>query len=398
MTDRNRIFYEVEGKKFARNIEAFFYLKEIRKNFPKAKPKFILDFDFLTNPQKHSWKTEPPASLNHYIDMYVSILHQQYRKVFIFYSGGTDTHPILESFARQKFPVTACYVSDEPMGITEQPVDCFNQNASFGRDWAVYGSGWYRDYTQFVTDLSFYAEANRHKGKGSLITTTPFMWLTNKPSPKEIEKHLTDSLMPTHSILTANYSVPTSPDKSLDSLISETDCIIFGLEKPIITIHKGWYCHSMPDSYFLDYAPYKADLKYFYFSDPVPELHIKLTWLRLNAIEHILDRDKIPKTSKHVANLQSSGSKYYYEINRMAGQFGLNYLEDQYKTGRDISTAIGRETTRVDTHKMQFMNDALKEFWLKSVIPNVENRFLNYGNETIMSITTPLIKLKPVNV
>ena len=82
----------------------------------------------------------------------------------------------------------------------------------------------------------------------------------------------------------------------------------------------------------------------------------------------------------------------------MAGQFGLNYLEDQYKTGRDISTAIGRETTRVDTHKMQFMNDALKEFWLKSVIPNVENRFLNYGNETIMSITTPLIKLKPVNV
>ena len=47
MTDRNRIFYEVEGKKFARNIEAFFYLKEIRKNFPKAKPKFILDLFYL---------------------------------------------------------------------------------------------------------------------------------------------------------------------------------------------------------------------------------------------------------------------------------------------------------------------------------------------------------------
>ena len=41
MTDRNRIFYEVEGKRFARNIEAFSYLKEVRAHSPKAKPKFV---------------------------------------------------------------------------------------------------------------------------------------------------------------------------------------------------------------------------------------------------------------------------------------------------------------------------------------------------------------------
>ncbi len=103
--NQNFFHYEVDGTTLKTNIEAFRALKTARLKNPRAKPKFILDFDFLKNPDKNLWQTEPPESLSFYMDKHAVLLSEKFNKIILFYSGGTDSHPIAGTFARCGIPV-----------------------------------------------------------------------------------------------------------------------------------------------------------------------------------------------------------------------------------------------------------------------------------------------------
>ena len=364
MTDRGKCFYEVIDKKFPSNVEAFSYLKRIRPRVHKAVPKFILDFDFLRNPQKYPWRQEPPLTLQYYIDMHVLLLSQRYRRVFLAYSGGTDSHPIAQSFIRQRLPVTFCVLEDNDITSPE---------------WTYPTADWYGNHNQFLKDFSLLLKCER-------VEVAPFTWLSEKPSLRTLERYLSDSPWLTHEISKRNFNMPTHPDKKLDALLKESDCLIMGMEKPGIRIHKGWYCHSISDSYWLNYPPYNGDIIFFYLTDLIPELHIKSTWLMLKAIEEILEEEGLPKTDNQILKMQRPGCAHYIEIIKRMGQNPINDFE-RITPKRDVP----------ETRMMSFTKALYDDYWVQSVAAGVEDRFLDNKKNVLRGLDTPLIKLRPVN-
>jgi hypothetical protein len=81
--NQNFFHYEVDGTTLKTNLEAFRALKTARLKNPRAKPKFVMDFDFLKNPDKNLWQTEPPESLSFYMDKHAVLLSEKFNKIIL---------------------------------------------------------------------------------------------------------------------------------------------------------------------------------------------------------------------------------------------------------------------------------------------------------------------------
>lgn len=372
--NQNFFYYEVDGTTLKSNTAAFHALKTARLKNPRAKPKFVMDFDFLKNPDKNLWQTEPPESLSFYMDKHAVLLSEKFNKIILFYSGGTDSHPIAEAFARCGIPVELLWWNDW------QDYCDTTINSVFEK--------------QNKPDLvSYVAETNKTK---KVFTYQEI--IQQLPTEDTLYKFLADASGPfdqnNQPWNFPGYCTDGKGGIPLNFKTKDTDCVVAGMEKPCIRLRQGWWFHSLGDL-TVTYCPDEStNFVWFYITDLVPELHVKCSWLRMKAIENILNREKLPFTDAQVMNLQDGESPYYTEINNAGGMFALNRRLSLPKTHVPDSLSFTGEIYR-RVKKEHF--PGIEDFWESVVVPSVGSRYINLSSKTVAPMYTPLIPLKRVS-
>jgi len=373
---QKRHYYEVEGKRFTRNVDAFGYLTDIKNRGIDAKIRFVLNFDFLINHSKYKWQEEPPMTLSYYMDRHLLLLLEKYKNFFVWYSGGTDSHPILETFARLKVPAKIVW-------------------------WVAQGYAYFR---KVEWDTFIYPDFVHYMKKANKESHLFDFHIVDQqlPTEKEIERYMSDFSggcwarsemwnFPSHY---TDYK----GEKPQTHLLRESGCSVGGYEKPFLKIRKGWWCHTLGD-FVVTYCPdTQTDFIWFYITDLVPELHIKITWLRLKALEKILKRDNLPVTDEQISVMQRPTSKYYKEINDLSGGIAINdWLGlPGNKLNSEIPDSIGYEAYIKNTAMKKKSYRPVDDFWYKQIIPSVADRYLMHKDKKLLYVHTPLIKLKKV--
>ena len=121
-----------------------------------------------------------------------------------------------------------------------------------------------------------------------------------------------------------------------------------------------------------------AHFIWFYITDLVPELHIKLTWLRLKAIETVLKRYNLPVTNQQISVMQRPTSKYYKEINDLNEQIALNdWLGfPGNKPNTKLPSTIGFAANKTNVIMRNKLYRPVNDFWHKEIVPSIEDKFL----------------------
>lgn len=90
-------YYLCNGQKFSSKINALIYSKTVNKSV-----EWIFHNTIFSN---YNWKIEPDNTLDYYYDQRAKELREKYDYIILSYSGGSDTHNILESFLRQNLHI-----------------------------------------------------------------------------------------------------------------------------------------------------------------------------------------------------------------------------------------------------------------------------------------------------
>lgn len=93
MINKDLGYYICNGIEFSSKIDALIYSKTVNK------PVNWIFHDHLFS--EYNWEIEPDQSLDYFYDKRARELREQYDYLILSYSGGSDTHNILESFIRQ---------------------------------------------------------------------------------------------------------------------------------------------------------------------------------------------------------------------------------------------------------------------------------------------------------
>ena len=376
--NQNFFHYEVDGTTLKTNIAAFSALKTARLKNPRAKPKFILDFDFLKNPDKNLWQTEPPESLSFYMEKHAVLLSEKFNKIILFYSGGTDSHPIAETFARCGIPVELLW-----WGLDLWPCG----SLSHLNKWEKW------DKPDLV---SYVAEINKTK---KVFTYQEI--ITQLPTEAALYNFLVDASGPfdqnSQPWNYPGYCTDGEGGIPLNFKTRDTDCVVAGMEKPCIRLRQGWWFHSLGDG-TLTYCPDEStNFVWFYITDLVPELHVKCSWLKMKAIENILNRERLPFTDGQVMSMQQETSPYYKAINDASGMIPLNRRLSLPGNKQHADPKMSEST---GFNAMESFNKAkerfhgIEDFWESVVVPSVEPRYTNLSAKAVTAISTPLIPLK----
>jgi|TARA_R110000824_G_scaffold107703_3_gene254206 hypothetical protein len=370
-------YYDVGGKKFTRNVDAFSYLNYMNNTHGKNfKIRFFLNFDFILNPSKYKWQEEPLMPLTYYMDEHLRLLQEKYKNFFVWYSGGTDSHPMLQTFTRLKLPAKIVWWN-APQYSNIRKIEWDNLiNTDF---------------------INYMKEANKKSHLFDYHIVDQHL-----PTEKEIELFMSD-FSGTYEAHKEMWNFPShytdyKGGKPQTQFLQESECTVGGYEKPFLKIRKGWWCHTLGD-FVITYCPdTQTDFIWFYITDLIPELHIKLTWLRLKALETILERDNLPVTDEQISVMQRPTSKYYKEINDLSGQIALNDWLGRpgNKPNSKLPFSIGYEANKKNVIMRKKLYRPVDDFWHQEIVPSIEDKFLIHKHKRILPVHTSLIRLKKV--
>ena len=369
-------YYEVGDKRFARNVDAFSYFSSMKTRGADVKIRFFLNFDFLINHSRYKWQEEPSMPLTYYMDKHLLLLREKYKNFFVWYSGGTDSHPMLETFVRLKVPAKIVWWNAPEYSYIRK-IEWDNLIAP--------------DFIRYMK------EVNKKSHLFDYHTVDQYL-----PTEKEVERLMSD-FSGTYGAHKEMWNFPGDytdykGGKPQTQFLRESECTVGGYEKPWLKIRKGWWCHSIGD-FVLTYCPdTQTDFIWFYITDLVPELHIKVTWLRLKALETLLKKYNLPFTDEQLSKMQRSTSKYYKELNDLSQQIALNdWLGlPGNKPNSILPSSIGYEANTKNVMMRNKFYRPVEDFWYQEIVPSIENRFLMHKKQRILPVHTPMIKLKKV--
>jgi len=399
----NKFFhYEVADKKFHNNISAFQYVADLKRKIPWAdiRVKFVLDFDFMKNPKKYNWKIEPKESFSYYMEKTAMAIYEKHKNIMLWYSGGTDSHPIAKTFAKLGIPIhlifcdAFAHCSDNKMTIRK-------------KEW---------DSILKPTLVDWIKEQNK---KNKIIELDE---VSVRNFDYNLETFFSDNQFVGNYDLVACDGAWNFPNSKI--LINENrnninldKCAISGFEKPwIVLSNDGWWCHTVKDRVVAQTAlrsPFSSldDDNYFWFyiNDFVPELQIKSTWNRISAIEKIIEKYNLPLTSDQVNNMQETTSKYYKEMNDMTGYIPLveSLSLPGYKQhyNKNLPTTVGAIAARFDLrnpYNIELTGEfgkkerlIINDFWKNNILKSTDaSFFVDIDNKTCQILYTDLIKVK----
>jgi len=103
MINKKLGYYTVDGKEFSSKIQACLFATKKRKEV-----KWHFNDEIFS---KFDWSVEPEESLDQLYDIRARYLREKYDYLILSYSGGADSHNIVESFLRQNLTIDEILVN-----------------------------------------------------------------------------------------------------------------------------------------------------------------------------------------------------------------------------------------------------------------------------------------------
>lgn len=379
----NRLFYyEVDGTRFYNNVSAFQHLTKVKNTNNDAKIKFVLNFDSFKNYQNYGWDKEPPESASYYMRQHASLLYEKNKNLVLWYSGGTDSHAIANVFLDLQIPIHLlwCDVFSRYWEDSNHPVVHCRRI-----EWEQ----------QIKPDVDEWIKrANKTKHLFDFSET-----IMRGPKGKEMEKFLgSNKFEGSYQTLRDMWNLPATYINEDKTKFGKSG--IFGYEKPWLVIHKGWWCHTLSDAVVANIGPnHLNDNIWFFITDLVPNLHIKLTWNRMKAIEKIMIDYNLPMTNTQAIAIQNTNSIYYTLLNNYCGYYSVNdYLRSPHVKLHEDSKLEDTIGYRVN----QIMNIVgpqrivLDDYLDKEIHPTIHENYLHVATKRPVGISTQIIPIKPV--
>lgn len=292
------LYYKVGKNTYYTNVDA---LAAFTKDASQSL-ELKLDFKFIDN--EKLWRQEPPLDVTHYMDLNSMAIADRYDRIELRYSGGTDSHTVLKSLIRTNTDFEINHVATST--ISKFTNDLYKHNLKDFQKISKLDNvkKFETEHFNDMTPKTFEKALKHYTGHvGTALQNTGMSWMMGNDN--------------------TTFTLHT-PEKT---------AYVFGKEKPNLVIKDGWWQWKVNDAMFSDCAWNfdKGDMVWFWFSDDVPELQIKMTHLRVRAIEEIARMEKITITDEWLKQVQRASSKWYNFILAFCGFEGLNPVLNSVK-------------------------------------------------------------------
>ena len=254
------------------------------------------------------WRKEPSESVFKYMDLVSNHIANNYEKIILLYSGGTDSHTVLESFIRCKIRNINIVMDNAEEHNNDFDRMAINKIATDSLK---------SEYKFIFTELGY--TFCDHTEKDDL-------W---KSPTKDEMIDTTHSYKGTWGISMSPAHGSSRYPKSLHRADDKKTAVVWGYEKPFISVYDGWFCWTATDR-VADYRDMghnsNFDNIFFFYSDVVPELQVKLSWLRMKELIKILGENRMAITKHNVELIQQANMKYdiYKRLNEASGYRAIN--------------------------------------------------------------------------
>lgn len=381
---RTKKKFIVGDQVFGNNASALSYFSK----HPEKNLFFDPGYNFIYNfPQ---WLIEPSKTIQEYFNDHVNHIAENYNDIYLLYSGGTDSHTMLKSFLNEKIKnVTLIY---EPNASYDIEKNHINSNNDLHIDPVI--KDLLSKYKEKLTELKY---------KIKIVSPHRFSANIDEYSLILSDGNFGDF---NNDIASGHYNWIDNGSKKFEAWIPQDShkksCVVVGREKPQITLVDddsvwAWQIHS---SYSMDiYIKSKKDLDIidFYYSDYIPEIQIKLSWLKIKSLEKIILANRLPFTKKTVENLQSSSSNFYTFINTSMGYEALNPYLNSNLSKLVLQEKIKSKNTQIlyvyqDFRKENKIIDIIDEYY-SEVSKNIRDDFL-LENKKIASVKSLAVPIK----
>lgn len=275
MSDRNNKetgYWQVNGRDFYSKVEAALAATQYKTDI-----KYIFNNDVF---DKINWSVEPKLSLPELYSLRAQQLRDQYRKVVLFYSGGSDAHTLLLAFLRSNIHIDEVVMWRlEGVGVDKQS-DLTNAEQTYvGLD--------------IVNEL--------HKKN---IKVTEFNVLDSLedtfPDNDWIYTFEFDRAQPGAALRNKSYK-----KWFYENEYDQRDCVVFGLEKPRLFLKDGYWCTGFLDEAIMSMNHpmvhrddwYGPRYEWFFTTPDMPEIQVK----------------QVHKLIQHFIHMKTYDS-FYYEL------------------------------------------------------------------------------------
>jgi hypothetical protein len=362
--DENNLkyFFDVNNQKFLSDIEAIKH-----KNDNGGDIKFKLNFDFVKN---FNWKKNPSETITRYQDLHCQILKEKYDNIILLYSGGTDSHTILTSLIRNNVRNVTLY----------EATNSEHKSVSLRLKLIKSTLKDLEKYKQIFKNLNYKVITSALQDSDDLIANTE----------KELEA-IINHVKP-QKLIDIQHSgsyYRAFSDKNYKHILntSKKTCVIWGFEKPRIKIHEGYWCWYSKSSDFVYGKMLTSDVYddvFFFITDDVPEIQVKLAWIMVEELEKIFKNKRMPLTNENLGFIQNYQSNDYIKLNTAMGYKALNPTLNGglYKPGGWLQKSIHSSVYNLRPASIQNLIESYKG-----------NEFVENTN---LGFDTPLIPIKKI--
>jgi len=350
MDPRNIPHWVVGGNRFYNQFEAW---QEAIRTGGDASWYF---YDHVYD--RYDWSVEPKQTWHELLHHRCLQLRQKYRKLCLWYSGGSDSHHVLRSFAKHGIPI------DELLLL----------------HWKLNP---YRDaeYHNWLLPL-----ANEYKALKNPNVQIKTVEVDSKMYKKYFSEQTADT-----KLFTANngyYSVCNFDwlTKNACGITDSSTGVIVAMEKPHLAQSEGKLYHQFCDKDFELYRGSISEFEFFYYAPDMPELYIKQCHMLANYVK----RNYPPGTDPSLFTLQ----KRYHEFSEACGrdpaihknaapQNGQNKLDGSHHTFlgiEDMARKDGFESVKIWEKTMAYW--MLK---MPQAFPGQRINFRKFGTLPILS-------------
>lgn len=342
--------------------------------------KGFLEFCMKGVDPEDDWKTEPTQTFQQLCDSMCRSIEQNYDGIYISYSGGTDSDTIAEAFLRRGTRnITLVNVANMPV-----------QKKTSARKWLAQHTG---DAVKVK-----YAHAISNLGWRVMMFQG---W-----QPTDV-RHYEKSFLDREFLSWRQdyYNIHAWAQNSGEVTLtrhSKRSCWVVGLEKPHLTVDKGWYCFQMHHNLFdtpLSCVDPNSELIHFWLNDIVPALIKKMSHAKCQEIKKIFKEQGIATTKQTVENMNGPASRYYQRINKAMGLGGLTkfLMTPQTHIGEFRSNDLTQQRDLIVNDRQLSDKMLLRDKYFDQVIvKETHNELLNLNGKKPMDIYSKPIPILPV--
>jgi hypothetical protein len=367
------LYYTVGDRVHYNDIEAY---KDFSQNLNDP-IYFNFGMDMFSDDEP-DWTKEPPHEIEYYRQEICAYIEDTYDEIVVGYSGGTDSETMCDAFKRR---------GTKNIHFLHTALKQHYGSKDKQQLWDHMRKSIKAKHNDAIRDL-----------KWKFTIAEP--WEPN--APEQFANSLQDHKIGAFNVDYKPHSTwSQNSGKMVIPVIGKRKVLVMGKEKPEIVIHNGWWCfHMTNQSHELPLSAMDPgiDVFMFFFNDVCPDLIKKLAWTKAKEMQKVFFEQGLEPNRENSMRMSSTDSLHYLRL--------IEKME--YKA---ISDFLHSGTTKLDGNwYTQFSKNVIEAdqgmttkkhltdvFFENEIIGNIDSRFLDTKNKTLVGICSKPIPLFPVD-